>query len=71
MKQRKTKQSQPKRVTLSENQQLPTTSVDNVNKQPSGHTKISTHYTIHSASQNIPQDLQNKKNKKSNVRNSK
>jgi hypothetical protein len=49
MKQRKSPKTQPKKVALGDGHVQPATFVESSNKQPSGHTKMSTNYTIHSA----------------------
>lgn len=48
MKQRKATKTQPKKVAMGETHPLTSGFVENSNKMPSGHTKMSTNYTIHS-----------------------
>ena len=49
MKQKKSAKTQPKRVAMGEAPPAPTSFPEANNKMPSGHTKMSTNYTIHSS----------------------
>ena len=48
MKQRKATKTQPKKVAMGEIHAVGSGFVERGNKMPSGHTKLSTNYTIHS-----------------------
>ncbi len=49
MKQKKSPKVQPRKVAMGETQAIPTSFPEGSNKMASGHTKMSTNYTIHSS----------------------
>ena len=69
MKQRKSKHAEAKKIAILEEKRIPITISDATNKNFSGHTKTSTHQTIHSASPNISQAPHTPKNKSADTKN--